>query len=259
MVVGLLLATSLKGQAPPAPPRPTDLPEPHTPEWGAELTRGVGLADSPLGLGHLRPADGEPNAAGHEWLRTQLLPLYRSPAGPHWGWLANGWLLSTDGSKRPFPAACLLETSYEASSITLSALRDDGWFRLAVDPPCNTGDESFWSHRTLLAFGEHKLTAESWRDFFFRDDTSPLWFRQTEVPHALRAGPGSDTERITWIGSHHSITPLEVQGDWMRIGVFQPANYCVDEEDWRGQSHEGWVRWRDPVKGPWLYIWSRGC
>ena len=147
MVVGLLSAISLTGQAPSAPPRPADLPQPHTPQWGAELTRGAGLADAPLGLGHLRPADGEPNA-GHEWLRTTLLPLYRSPAGPHWGWLAHGWLLSTDGSKRPFPAACLVETSYEASSITLGELRGDGWFRLAADPPCNTADEPFWSHRT---------------------------------------------------------------------------------------------------------------
>ena len=142
-----------------------------------------------------------PGTSGCEprFCRSIGVPPVRIGAG-----LAHGWLLSTDGSKRPFPAACLLETSYEASSITLGELRVDGWFRLAVDPPCNTADEPFWSHRTLLAFGEHKLTVESWQDFFFRDDISPLWFRQTEIPHALRASPGirHRTDHMDRLPSH---------------------------------------------------------
>ena len=156
-----------------------------------------------LGLDICGPADGEPNA-GHEWLRTTLLPLYRSPAGPHWGWLAHGWLLSTDGSKRPFPAACLVETSYEASSITLGALQDDGWFRLAVDPPCNTADEPFWSHRTLLAFGEHKLTVESWQDFFFprRHLTAVVPSKRSPSRTARRPGIRHRTDHMDRVPSH---------------------------------------------------------
>ena len=154
-----------------------------------------------------------------------------------------------------------METSYESSSITLSDWRDDGWFRLAAGPPCagGGGEEPFWSHRTLLDLGEDELTAERWEDFFFRDDISPLWFRQTKISHALRAGPGAETGRIAWIGSDHSIEPLEVAGDWMRVRVFQPSNYCAGPEDWQGREHEGWVRWGDRVKGPWLFVWSRGC
>ena len=93
------------------------------------------MATAPLGRGHLRPVGGMPNV-GHDWLRVALLPLYRSPGNPQWGWLAHGWLLSADGTKRAFPAACLVETSYESSSIILSEWRVDGWFRLAVDLPC---------------------------------------------------------------------------------------------------------------------------
>ena len=261
IVLGLLLAIGTRGDAPPAPRLPRDLPQPRTPEWGAEQARGPGRANAPLGVGHLRPADEAPNA-GHDWLANTLLPLYRGPDGPHWGWLAHGWLLSNDGSTRPFPSDCLVETSYESSSMILTEWRDDGWFRIAGEKPCvgeSGGEEALWSHRSLLDLGEHELTAQLWPDFFFLDEVSPLSFRQPEIPHALRSGPSADTERITWIGAAHSMEPLQVAGDWMRVRVTQPSNYCISPEDWEGVEHEGWVRWRDQEKGPWVFIWSRGC
>ena len=259
ILLGCLLTAASGTNGPPAPALPAALPEPHVPAWGGELARGEAWASAFLGVGHLRPAEERPNL-GHDWLEEVILPLYRGPDGPHWGWLARGWLVPAGGgAMRPFPADCLVETTYESSSIILSDWGDDGWFRLAVDKPCTGEPVPLWSHRTLLGLGVQRLSVQLWQDFFFGEDVSPLSFRQAEVPHALRAGPSANAARITWIGPAHAMAPLDVVGDWMRVRVTQPSDYCIDPADWQGTEHEGWVRWRDGVKGPWLFVWSRGC
>ena len=44
----------------------------------------------------------------------------------------------------------------------------------------------------------------------------------------------------------------------MRVRVTQPSDYCVGEENWRGTTREGWIRWRDE-QGPWVWFYSRAC
>ena len=132
VALGLLVLAGSNGQAPEPPAPPRDLPEERVPEWGAELARGDGLGGSYLGVGRLGPANGG-FGGGHDWIRDSLLPLYESPGGDATGWLVHGWILAVSGARRPFPAACLVETSYESSSIILNALLDDGWFRLAAE------------------------------------------------------------------------------------------------------------------------------
>jgi len=60
-------------------------------------------------------------------------------------------------------------------------------------------------------------------------------------------------------GANRVVTPLEWRGEWLRVRVRQPSSYCLAAEDWDGSVREGWVRWRDRLKGPWVSIWSRGC
>lgn len=167
--------------------------------------------------------------------------------------------MGNDGAKRPLPAACLVETSYETSSLILSGWKGEGWIRLSLETPCNADGEGLWSHLSLLGAGGQTLIAERWDTFFFRDDISPLTFRQDEIPHALRVGPDAGAARVTWIGQHHAIEPLEINGDWMRVRVHQPSNYCIAPEDWTGRADEGWIKWRDDQKGPWVFHSSRGC
>jgi hypothetical protein len=44
----------------------------------------------------------------------------------------------------------------------------------------------------------------------------------------------------------------------MRARVTQPSNYCAGENIAVSQ-YEGWVRWRSPEKGPWVWYFTRGC
>jgi len=157
----------------------------------------------------------------------------------------------------------MVEVSYASAANLVFEIRPDGWFQVEYavsgEPTLHRG----WTHPSYLTLGELPLTVETWEAFLLRewksDSLSPLHFRTREVPHALRRGPGTDTERITWIGADHALEPLEIRGDWMRVRVEQPSGYCMGPDEWKGQRNEGWVRWRGPDKGPWVWFYSRGC
>ena len=88
-------------------------------------------------------------------------------------------------------------------------------------------------------------------------EISPLTFR-SPLPHALRAGPAESSERLLWIAGDHHLEPIEFRNDWMRVRVKQPSDYCAGR-DIAVAEHEGWVRWRSPDKGPWVWYFTRGC
>jgi hypothetical protein len=53
---------------------------------------------------------------------------------------------------------------------------------------------------------------------------------------------------------------LEMAGDWMRVRVRQPAWHCNgSDQTFRGVIRQGWIRWRDEKKGPWVWYPTRGC
>lgn len=90
-------------------------------------------------------------------------------------------------------------------------------------------------------------------------DGWPLYFR-TDVRHALRSEPAVESERRLWIPvarHEYLLEPLEIWGDWMRVRVKQPSDHCWDPPEVR--VDEGWVRWRGPERGPWVWYHSRGC
>lgn len=56
-----------------------------------------------------------------------------------------------------------------------------------------------------------------------------------------------------------SFMVLERREDgWMRVIVKQPSDYCASE-DIVVETREGWVKWRSPEKGPWVWYYTRGC
>lgn len=121
--------------------------------------------------------------------------------------------------------------------------------------PVGGRDGTAWTHECYLGLGEKRLVYESWQERFLSDTISPLYFR-TDVPHALRAEPDAASERRRWIGGDYHLEPLEFRGDWLRVRVKAPSDYCADVSS---RAYEGWVKWRSPEKGPWIWYYTRGC
>ena len=55
----------------------------------------------------------------------------------------------------------------------------------------------------------------------------------------------------------HILEPLEVRGEWMRVTVKEPSDYC--EFDLAVSSREGWIRWYTETRGPLVWYFTRGC
>lgn len=253
-----MLALSGAALLPPTFSPPQDLPSARDPGWGNLLDDQDDWSEVPLGVGRLGPAQPVLEA-GTGWLTRVVLPIYAQPGGTLQGWIARGWWLTgTDGKRAALPLHCLLETGYETASWVVYAIRDDGWFRFGLHSPC-AGAGSVWAHRSHLDMGENALTVELWGDRFLSEGISPLFFRDQRTRHALRTGPAPDAERIAWISADDTFTPLEIEGEWMRARVAQPSDYCADPAQWEGRMLEGWIRWRAPDKGPWVWYFARGC
>ena len=214
------------------------------------------VGEVPLGVGHLRPVD-----AGYTWDWHQRMrrPMFGAPGSTPSLWLVDGWLMRQDGSVRPFGTGGMIETGYETPSFIVLESRVDGWLKIRYS--ANEGDAgAAWTHDCVLGLGAHLLVFESWEERLTSDDISPLFFT-SEVPHALRASPSIDSEQLISIpGSayDYELEPLAVDGDWMRVRVALPRTYC-DPDAPTPRTEEGWVKWRDPERGPWLWYFTRGC
>ena len=250
-----------KADAPNPPPLPSPLPAPYRPESSGIMgaTPNVG---APIGIGHLRPRDldffekadwTDSPLLNAGWLQAMRLPIYASPAGSHWGWLANGWLIPN--GQEPFAIGqdvsfMMLRTYYALFSFPVLEMRLDGWFRFQY-----SSAGTAWAHTSQLNLGELEVIVESWQDRFL--DVGWVYFRNDQVRHALRTRPGVEQTLIAWIGDDSFIEPIEFRGDWMRVRVTQPVNGCEFLPN--ANSAEGWMRWRDAEQGAWIWYPSKGC
>ena len=132
--------------------------------------------------------------------------------------------------------------------------RDDGWLRLRYGRPSEDRDGTAWVHRCHLA--RESLAFEPWQERFLSDEISPLYVRD-RAPRPLRAGPDDDAEEIARIDGDYHLEPLEFQGDWMRVRLKTPSDYCVEPDEVR--TEEGWIRWRSAERGPLVWYYTRGC
>lgn len=232
----------------PAARRDAPSPAPHDVDHAA--TSGVFL-----GVGHLRLAP-DAGLSPWDWQLEVRLPLFSEPDGMHSGWIADGWVeLGGGGADRARPVGGLVETGYEQVSLPVLAKREDGWLEVRYG---SGPSEAGWVHACQLP---PAVVYEGWQGLLLRDDISPLFFR-TEVPHALREGPGTESRRITWVPSgpgDYDLEPLEVRGEWMRVRLEIPSDYCVGPEGVQTTEWEGWVRWWGPEIGPWVWFYTRGC
>lgn len=232
-------------------PDPPDAAAPVTPYHRLEPTD----TSLDLGIGHLSPARFD-----WDWLAKMRLPLFDAPDETPTTWIVGGWVMEA-GSETPRPMTTdgLVETGYETPSFIVLEVREDGWLRLRRAPGEGRIGTA-WTHQCFLEESPIRLRVEPWNERLTSEDISPLYFR-ARVRHSLRSAPTVDSERLLWIpaDSHdYHLEPLETQGDWMRVRLVTPSDYCA-EADERTKRIEGWVRWRSDDVGPWLWYYTRGC
>lgn len=249
-IPGLAAAQCENAPTHPDPPQLAVERAPDPPYETARHTEGYG--DAYLGVGHL-----EPDGAEHyyDWHAFVTIPLYRGPFEDHIGWIIDGWVM-LGSSRTPFTYAGTTETEYERATLIVLESTDDGWIRIRYDRASTA-----WTHRCALSLGEVTLTVRLWSDIFMSEGAPPLYFRE-RVRHALRVEPSVASDRVAWIGVDDEVEPLEIQGEWMRVRIYQPGKFlwtCSGEGPWEGESRIGWIRWWDDEKGPWLYWHTRGC
>lgn len=198
-----------------------------------------------LGAGHVRPANEEDR---DDWIRRLVLPVFLSPGGELKLWL-------TPGSVSP---EAQLETGYETTSLIVLQARPDGWLQLRYGEP--RAKDVGWVHSCHLAAATPRLEYEPWDKLLAGDGVPSLFFRAW-VPHVLREAPSpsaAEVARIPADPNRYGMQPLEFRGDWARVRVSIPSEFCADPKP-DGAAHEGWIRWRSRERGPWVWYYTRGC
>lgn len=213
-------------------------------------------AEMPLGVGHIRPDTGY-TWGWHERIR---LPLFSAPDGMPAGFIDRGWLKLTGNQHpqdwQPLGTAGMVETAYETPSFLVLQTRSDGWLQFRYAPPGREPDlGAAWLNECHLRNQSPRMRFEPWRERLLSRDISPLFFRKA-VAHRLRARPGLGAPVLGIIAGDHHLEPMVVQGDWMRVVVKQPSDYCGDIPSRR---RTGWVQWTSPATGPWVWYYTRGC
>lgn len=208
-----------------------------------------------LGIGHLHAVD----RFDWDWPTSLTLPLFARPSDPPRPvvWLVNGWVVPSNGPARALGFSGLTETGYEIASFIVFEARADGWVRLRFA----TGESGMaWTHACFFDQTSGRLAVERWETRLLSQEISPLYFRAMQR-HALRSGPTEASERLRWIPAEpiYALRPLEIRGDWMRVELSQPSDYCTGPDGPPVDKVEGWIRWRDDSSGTWLWYYTRGC
>lgn len=240
---------------PVTPPLPTPLPDPIVPEAAGI----IGLTPSPnddVGVGHLRPAIPSPandDLSGAGWLRDVALPIYPSPESAPWGWLVNGWLIPNDAVPLAIgrdAAFSMVKTEQQIYTFPVLEIRPDGWFRFQYTP---AGDA--WAHTAHLDLGRLPLTIETWE--MSMQSASRVEFRRPGLAQPMRLAPSGTAPLQALVGANSIIEPLDLEGDWLRVRVTQPAQGCIPLPG--SSTAEGWVRWRSEADIPLIWFPATDC
>lgn len=227
---------------PQRPPREPPIPEEPPPY---EPLRG----DDPelvLGVGHVRPAREEDR---DDWPRRLWLPVFAQPGGALQLWLTPG-SVGFDS---------LVETGYETASFIALQARGDGWLQIRFGGPLASG--AGWVHRCHLDAATPAMQYEPWDRLFASESASPLFFRawSTRILRAAPSAKGDVLARIPADPNRYGMQPLEFRGDWARVRVSVPSDFCADPKPARTEVHEGWIMWRGRERGPLVWFYTRGC
>lgn len=257
--VALPTLTSRDKQDPSSPALPS-LPDPVPDAIDPDEAGIIGLNPAPrddIGLGHLRPTSlpAGPNAPGlgAEWLRGVALPIYPTPESTHWGWLINGWLVPNDADPLAIgrdAAFSMVQTDQQIYTFPVLEIRPDGWFRFQYTPAGTA-----WAHTSHLELGAVPLTIETWEASM--KSAARIQFRRPGLSQPMRLAPTGTAPLQALVGPNSIIQPLDLDGDWLRVRVTQPAQGCTPLPG--SSTTEGWVRWRNDTDVPLIWFSATDC
>jgi len=214
---------------------------------------------SPLGIGHLHysnqhPVVDRPTGEG-DWLRRVELPLSRAPGASASTWVVGGWIIEAEAAPEPLGTQNLIETGYEEPSFIVLSDHPSGWLRIRFGP--GSGDRGTgWTPRCALSGSPARLQFTTWDEWFLSETISPLFFRSGS-PGTFYSEPSANAPHLPLISADYILEPLEVLGEWMRVTLKEPSDYC--QIDVTPLRREGWVRWYATETGPLVWYFTRGC
>lgn len=242
--------------APVVPPLPETIPDPISPDETGIIGLTPALNDN-LGIGHLRPAESDltdtDEAAGAGWLQGVTLPIYPSPESSHWGWMVKGWLIPNDASPLAIgrdAAFSMVQLEGQTYAFPVLEMRPDGWFRFQYTPA-----GAAWAHISHLDLGTVPLTIETWEASM--KDAAQVEFRRPGLSQPMRLAPNTAAPLQALVGPNSIIQPLDLEGDWLRVRVTQPAQGCIPLPG--ASTAEGWVRWRSETDMPLVWFSGDDC
>ena len=261
LVVQALKQDGPTAEQPGVPSLPDNLPDgvDPSPNGIIGLTPGP---DDDIGIGHLRPQNlrslnsedwSNSPLLNAKWLRGVALPIYVGPGDAHWGWLVNGWLIPNGydpiavGRDATFT---MVQPQRGLYTFPVMEVREDGWFRFQYTPAGTA-----WSHISQLNLGPNAMVVETWSEWM--PQAGRVNFRKHGASQPLRPEPTTSASLQSLVGPNSLIETLEIQDDWMRVRVTQPASGCQALPG--ASTEEGWMRWQDEDGMPLIWFPADGC
>ena len=213
-----------------------------------------------IGVGHVYHDPQEPPVGppgDQSWLQRVALPLSGSPGDEPSAWIARGWIVEPGREPEPLTMWALIETGYEERSFVVLERAQDGWLRVAYAVDGQGMRRAAWVPECALDASPARVAFAPWSEWLLSDDLSPLLVREG-IPLALHAEPSDGSQVVGSVTDADAIEPREVRGEWMRVTLVQPSDYCRPEV--APTRREGWVRWlTGDDRGPRLWYHTRGC
>jgi hypothetical protein len=164
------------------------------------------------------------------------------------GWLIpNGYAPIAVGRDATFS---MVQPQRGLYTFPVMEIREDGWFRFQYTPAGTA-----WSHISQLNLGSTRLRVENWSDWMFQ--VGRVKFRKHGASQPLRPEPTASAGLQSLVGPNSLIEPLEIQDDWIRVRVTQPASGCQALPG--SSTEEGWMRWLDDDASPLIWFPTDGC
>lgn len=147
-----------------------------------------------------------------------------------------------------------LEFGYEELALPVVTLPgEDGWGRVRYGYGASGESREGW-----VRSGAGQATFEAWSE---RLPGLPLYFEPPPSGPVLFRTPGGEAV----VGGANELPPpggyilhpLESRGDWLRVEVVAPSDYCAEVTAPRRDT--AWIRYLDAEGRPTVWYYTRGC